>query len=458
MHKKKRILLLFPDEWDLAMIEEPGIAERYRFDCAGFDLFRFPDNANLFTYQVERFVDRLARRYAGQRLDGILTTDEQFGPVAAALIGERLGLPALGLDAVLHAQHKYFARCRHRQVVPEATPAFGLVDRESLARGEVPLPFPFYIKPIKAAFSVLARRVDDLDGVRRHVNFGWWEDAIIRRLVKPFNDATGDLMRRRHGRFIDAYTMIAESLITGHQVTCNGYAEGDAVRMLATVDSIMYPGTDQFMRFQYPSRLPVSVLRRMDEIATRVVRGIGLTHGMFNIEMMWDPATDAIQVIELNPRVAGQFFDLIEKVDGYSLFEAALALACGKTPLIRERAGHMAHAASFVLRDFTDRGLAYVPGPRELAALRAAHPDAHIQVYVKTGNGLARELKWLGSYRYCVMNIAGASLEDMFARFIRVRDAIGFHPRDYALRFTADSIADLIRAHLTLELPLSHET
>ena len=321
--------------------------------------------------------------------------------------------------------------------------------------GTAPLPFPFYIKPIKAAFSVLARRVDSLEDLQRHVTFGWWEDAIIRRLVKPFNDATRPLMEHTYDRYIDAYTMIGESLITGHQVTCNGFALGGEVTMLGAVDSIMYPGTDQFMRFQYPSRLPPTVIERMNAIGARLVRGIGFHHGMFNVEMMWDPVTDAIKVIELNPRVAGQFFDLFDKVDGYSLFEATLAVACNEAPVIRERAGHMAHAASFVLRDFTDRGMAYVPSDRELAALRARHPDAHIQIYVKTGNGLLRELKWLGSYRYCVMNLAGASLEDMFARFIRVRDSIQFHPRDYAERFTADSIADLIRAHLSLSLPTS---
>ena len=37
---------------------------------------------------------------------------------------------------------------------------------------------------------------------------------------------------------------------------------------------------------------------------------------MFNIEMMYDAATDRIGIIEINPRMASQFADLYEKVDG----------------------------------------------------------------------------------------------------------------------------------------------
>ena len=62
-------------------------------------------------------------------------------------------------EAVLTIQHKYYARQAFERIAPEANARFGLLRRDSRAR-EVPLPFPFYVKPAKAAFSVLARRVD----------------------------------------------------------------------------------------------------------------------------------------------------------------------------------------------------------------------------------------------------------------------------------------------------------
>jgi hypothetical protein len=83
-------------------------------------------------------------------------------------------------------------------------------------------------------------------------------------------------------------------------------------------------------------------------------------------------------VIEINPRAAGQFYDLFERVDGYCLFEALLALHMGREPVIRHRQGRDRHAASFVLRDLAGEGLARWPSAAEgRAACGAASGCAH---------------------------------------------------------------------------------
>jgi hypothetical protein len=203
--------------------------------------------------------------------------------------------------------------------------------------------------------------------------------------------------------------------------------------MLGTVDSIMYPGTDQFQRFQYPSSLPAAQLARIDALAARLLEGLGFTHGMFNVELRVDPVSGELAIIEINPRAAGQFYDLFERVDGYSFFEAMLALECGEAPVLRHREGRERHAASFVLRDLAGEGLSRWPAAGEIAALQARHPDIQVMVYPKRGADLAREMKWLGSYRYGVFNLGGATLEEMFARFQRVCGEIAFHPRSHRL-------------------------
>ena len=144
------------------------------------------------------------------------------------------------------------------------------------------------------------------------------------------------------------------------------------------------------------------------------------------------------------PRAAGQFYDLFKRVDGYCLFEALLELACGNEPVVRRREGPELHAASFVLRDLSGEGLSRWPAAREIRALQARHPDKHVMVYPKRGADLAREMKWLGSYRYGVFNMGGATLEEMFARYREVCREITFHPRghrlaDPALTFAGDN-------------------
>lgn len=426
---KKNVLILFPDEWDRAAARDPRHSARYEFHFEGFDLFSFPDNARLFTFDALAFVERMVRRYRSRRLAAVVTSDEQFGPFLASLIASRLGLPCTPLAAVLAIQHKYYAREAFQRIAPESNPRFGLVRRGFERADEVPMAFPFYIKPAKAAFSVLARRVDSFEDLYRHTRFGWFERAIIERLVRPF----ADVMRAHSTLTEDPYSMVCEEVARGRQVTANGFARHGKVTMLGTVDSVMYPGTDQFQRFQYPSSLPSEDIARVDALATRLIEGMGFAHGMFNVEMRIDPGSGRLSVIEINPRAAGQFYDLFERVDGYSLFDALLALDCGEEPAIARRAGRQGHAASFVLRDLSGEGLARWPSAAEIQALQTRHPDAHVMVYPKRGADLAREIKWLGSYRYGVFNLGGATLEEMFARFHRICREITFHPASHEL-------------------------
>jgi hypothetical protein len=424
---KRRILFLFPDEWDQAVVRDPRYAARLEVFFEGFDLFSFPDNVRLFTFDALAFVERMVKRYRGKGIDGVVTSDEQFGPFLASLIASRLGLPHTPLASILTIQHKYYARTAFQAIAPGNNPRFGLLRRAFSRAEEVPMPYPFYVKPAKAAFSVLARKVEGFDELYRHTRFGRFEQAIIEKLVKPF----ADVMFAHSDLTEDPYSMVCEEIARGRQVTANGYARDGRVTMLGTVDSIMYPGTDQFQRFQYPSSLPAGQLARVDELATKLIEGVGFRHGMFNIEMRVDPASGTLGIIEINPRVAGQFYDLFERVDGYSLFDALVDLECGQEPVVRHRQGRQKHAASFVLRDLTGEGLSRWPSRAEIAALKARHSDAHVMLYPKRGADLAREMKWLGSYRYGVFNLGGETLEEMFTRFQKVCADITFHPASH---------------------------
>ena len=426
----RRILFLFADEWDRAAARDPRRHGAFEFIHEGFDLFSFPDNARLFTFDALAFVEKMARRYRDAGIEAVVTADEQFGPFLASLIAARLGLPHGPVEPILTLQHKYYARQAFERIAPEANARVGLLRRAFGGKGrpeDVPLPFPFYVKPAKAAFSVLARRVDSFDQLHAHTRFGWFERAIIERLVRPF----GDVMRACSSLTEDPFSMVCEEILPGSQVTANGFVRDGRVTMMGTVDSVMYPSTDQFQRFQYPSALPAAVLARIDELAARLVRGVGLGHGMFNIELRIDPVDGRPRVIEINPRAAGQFYDLFERVDGYNPFDTMVDLHSGREPRLARQAGRDRHAASFVLRDLSGRGLRRWPSRSELNALQARNPDVHAMVYPKRGADLERELKWLGSYRYAVLNLGAPSVEQLHERFRRLCAEITFHPHGH---------------------------
>ena len=113
---KPKLLFLFPDGWDeAAFAAVPSLRDEFDVVCEGFDLFRFPENANILWFDARRWIARLARRYRSAGVAGVASTNEQYGALIAAMLARELGLPGSDPAAIIRAQHKYYARLRARQ-------------------------------------------------------------------------------------------------------------------------------------------------------------------------------------------------------------------------------------------------------------------------------------------------------------------------------------------------------
>jgi biotin carboxylase len=416
---RPRILVLFPKDWDRLEFERLQ-GEGYRFHYEGFDLFRFPDNARLLGFDARRCIERLVRRYRG-RIDGVVSNHEHFGALIAAAVAQRLNLPGADPAAVIAAQHKYYARCLLQRAVPEATPRFEALPYDRPLRAPA-MGFPCFVKPVKATYSVLARRVDSLAALRALLDFSPLERLILGRLVKPFDD----LMPEYTPFTLGARAMIAEEALAGLQLNVDGFVDRGRVRLLGIVDEVMYPGTQAFMRFEYPSGLDAGTRARVAALVERVLGALHLGQGFFNVELMLEPASGRLTVIEVNPRMASQIVNLYRRVDGCEPYRMLLDLALGKTPRVARGAGEFGAAASFVMRRFDGRGPASVPSPVQIEAMHRRHPDARLMLYLKRGAGLAREMKWLGSHRYAVLNLGGRDSAELMARYETIRRELAF--------------------------------
>ena len=407
-----RVGLLFDYEWDAcahARIEDSG----WRFDRAGFDLFAFPSNARLIGFDLERFAATQARRARRLGWQGVVSHHEQFGALAAALVAEASGLPGTRPEAVLACQHKLHARRVLQQVCPEASLRFEPLD--AVYGGPVPdgLAYPAFVKPVKAAFSVLARQVRSARELHTHTRFGRRELWVIRRLVEPFEQVA----RRRLAGAGTAHRMLLEEPVQGRQYNLDGYLHQGRLHVLGVVDARMYPGTQAFMRFELPSRLPAPVQDRAADVARRFLGAIGFEHGLFNMEFFHDPVTDRLTVIEFNPRLASQFGDLYRRVHGIDLHAIGLALATGLDPsLVPRTAPTAGAAASFVYRAFAPHEVRPVPRTAQRLALAGAFPDALLFTYPKAGHSLERDFKWLGSHRYGILHLGGRDRADLAQR------------------------------------------
>ncbi len=416
----RRILFLFPTAWDALQLRaaraswlghyEPILAEPSDNDSYGW------------RFDVTAYVESLIEREGG-RLAGVASSSDYPGTAAAAILAARLGLAGTRPEQVLLAQHKHAARVALAQHLPEATPRFALLD----ALGRSPLPaelfFPCFVKPVKGSFSVCTHRIDSRPELEAFLGLDSTQDYA------RYHGFMFDRLLTEHGlRVPDTAHFLAEELLSGALVTVEGFASRGQVTVFGVVDSIVHPRTRSFVRFDYPSRLAPRVQERMEEIAARAAGALGLDQGLFNVELFHDPASGRIDVVEVNPRVAGQFADLYEKVDGTSSYALLLALAAGERPTWQRRAGRYACAASVPLRIFEPARVVRSPDAAMVEAAEALYDGTLVYAEVKAGTLLADFARGEDgtSVRYAVVNLGAHDHAELMVRSAAIERALGF--------------------------------
>lgn len=434
-----KTLLLFNYDWDADGFARLANARRQTwadaFASRGFDLFSFPSNANLVFFDLDRFVGKLAKQAKKEKWTAVASQHEQFGTLAAAMLAEKMGWPGTPPAAVVACQHKLYARQVLQQVCPEANVSY---QRMPAAYGEaVPhgITYPIFVKPVKAAFSVLAKVVQSKEELHQFTRFGKYELWVIKRLVEPFEKVAKKLLHSSSDAGT-AHSMILEepaNTANAQQYSLDGIAFAGDIKPLGVVDSIMYPGTQAFMRFDYPSKLPPTIQDRALDVATKFLKAIGYNHGLFNMEFFYDDETDKLTVIEFNPRMASQFADLYLRVDGVDLYAKALELAHGRNPWLLPRSIPTAQVAtSAVYRVFDSaqptlqQTIPTMPTPAHTAALKLHFPKHLLLHFPKTGGSTARDFKWLGSYRYGILHLGGQSEADLTSRLATASELLGW--------------------------------
>ncbi|MEN9418803.1 MAG: hypothetical protein RI988_2423 [Pseudomonadota bacterium] len=425
MKPSRRVGWLFAHDWDAQALARLQACGGPRFDRAGFDLFAFPSNTRLAWYDHERFAAHQATRGKRLRWRAVLSHQEHFGALAASLVAERLGLPGAAPEAILAAQHKLHARRVMRSVVPEAT--LGFAELAADYGDDIPegLAYPAFAKPVKAAFSVLARTVESRDALQAHTRFSARELWVIRHLVGPFDR----LCRKRLPEAGSAHRMLLEEVVPQHvpQYNLDGWVAGGRIQALGVVRAVLYPGTRAFMRWELPGGLAPAVQARALEVARRFLDAIGYRHGLFNLEFFHDPVSDRLSVIELNPRLASQFGDLYRRVHGIDPHAIGVALALGEDPAAVPRSEPAcAVASSLVYRSFDPMAVPAAPSPAQLSAFRRAFPDGLVLSFPKTGHALQRDFKWTGNHHYGFVHLGAGSHCQLLERAVEASRLLGW--------------------------------
>lgn len=414
--QKKRVLFVFPNSWDVRQLGScrPAWEDRFDIEFGELSVDDCPSDLDIVGY-----IDEMVQRYRG-RIDGVASSSDYPGATVAAAIGSALGLNSPPPAAVMKTAHKYYSRLAQREAVPEATPDFWLIDARRC--DDLPdLPYPVFVKPVKGAFSVHSRKVHNREELRQFL-----DRPAIRDFTEDYMAIFNRLVRETLQLEIDGHYFLAESFLHGVQVTVEGFVFDGEVSVYGIVDSVFHKDAGSFARFDYPSGLRPEVLADMKTIASRVIPATGLHNSHFNVEMIYDAATDEIRIIEINPRICGQFGDLYAKVDGTNSYRYALDVATGRPPAVTRGSGAYAMATSFPLRIFSPAQVLSAPAAQQIARAEALYSETLVWLECQTGDRLDDFSTWEDgtSARYAIINLGGQSRRELRQRLQALLDAL----------------------------------
>lgn len=416
-----RIGLLFDFDWDAAA--HTRLDGPLSFDRQGFDLLSFFGGLRLLAIDLDRYADRIAQHGRASGWKAVVSHHELYGALVAAMVAERLGLAGPTVQAVLACQHKHYARQVLNTVCPEANVSFRVVDPARDATPGQPPGFPVYVKPVRATFSVLARIIDSHASWSRFFGSVVADRWITSRLLRPFEQA----ITRHLPSAGSAMRFLVEEPIWSPQYNLDGYVDGEGIHLLGVVDAVSYPGTQSFQRWEFPSRLAPTVVTRALDVAKRFLSAVGFGTGFFNMEFFYDAAADRIAVIEFNPRLSSQFGELYRQCLGVDPHAMALAIAQGRLGRsVARQAPSAKIAASLVWRAFDRKEIPPRASQDALRRLQHDMPEANVVQFPRSTFTVQRELSWLESHRYAVVNLGAEDAEALYRRSTQISEALGW--------------------------------
>ncbi|MFP4065482.1 MAG: acetyl-CoA carboxylase biotin carboxylase subunit family protein [Bacteroidales bacterium] len=395
---KKQVFVIGLDDFNLEKLKRLPEAQ----ECDFHPAIEVKEMRGVRELNMQELIDTACERIdQGSKVDAIVSYYDFPGTTLVPVIADKYKLPAPTLESVMKCEHKYWSRLEQSKVIPRSIPMFRAFDPyEDNAYQSIEMIPPFWIKPIKSFRSFLAYKITSeyqfakvMQEVREQIDY----------ISKPFNYLLQNYQLPREFAQMKE-TMIAETPITGHQCTLEGYVYEGEVVVYGIVDSIREGNHSSFARYEYPSSLPQEIQFRMADLTRRAITQAGLNNSPFNIEFFYNSTINHIFLLEINPRISQAHTDIFEKIHGISHHSIMLNLALGRRPKALEYKGDHRIAANFMVRTYEPGLVIKVPAQEEIEILQKKYPDLEIKIHIKKGMHLS-ELYGQDSYSFELANL-----------------------------------------------------
>lgn len=425
---RKNIFIVGLDDFNLERLKNIRHAEQYEFHRL-LELDRLKSFESLSVREELERAARQLRAFDGS-IDAIIGFWDFPVSIMVPILANRFHTLSPTLKSALKCEHKYWSRVEQSQVIGDHVPDFAVIDPfEEDPGSRIDVGYPFWLKPVKAYASKLGFYIQDEAQLQKAI-------AEIRssigKFAEPFNYVLSlvDLPEGIQG--VDGSHCVAESIIVGHQCTLAGYVRGGRVQTYGLISSFNYPGRSSFYRYQYPSKLPEEVKRRMSAISEKVMAHMGFDDSPFNIEFFYHEETDKIWLLEINTRISQSHAYLFEKVDGSSNHQVLVELALGKVPEFPTREGDFKCAAKFHLRAFEGERITNTPDEAQFRKIHNELPNVEILPEAQQGMRLV-DVPGRDSYsaRLAIVYVAAQNEDELVDKYQRCIELLDYRVDDF---------------------------
>ena len=178
----------------------------------------------------------------------------------------------------------------------------------------IQLKFPFFIKPIRGAFSEKTGKIHSLVELKNHFSKYSVNEKIDPTIKKLF--------MCENTEHLNSY--IIQEFVSAPQYTVDFYVRSGKVIIEAITESLIDSHYQSFIGFETPSLLPKECVQDLKNYIQKITTHLALPNAYFNVEFF--VKDNQILIIEWNPRLSAQFLKMFEYSLGKNYLQSVLHL------------------------------------------------------------------------------------------------------------------------------------
>ncbi|MGM0451598.1 MAG: ATP-grasp domain-containing protein [Thermodesulfobacteriota bacterium] len=416
MPRKHKILFLC-DASDIEEVEN-SFADQSTYDVT------IETTEKILSFGVRDYLYQTIERinHKPEIYDGVVGTHDSSS-VFAAIIAEETGKRFASVQSIISCQNKYLCRRIQRACVPEHTPNFCLA--LDYLRNPERLQTPFFIKPVRANISFGTHRIETPQELEFYIGA---ESMDIARFNQYYLEAIGGYSKHYNAiNMATCNSFLCEDLISGNQVTVDGYILEGEVTCFGVTKAVYHPLTNSFSHHEFPYALSPDLQSAIMAALRKLIPETGIDNSFFNVELRIDEESETFKIIEVNSRIAFQFAKTIEAVTGISPLYMLCDVATGKRPNLTPQAEHLfRYCYNFELHRFNDAKILQTPTKSVFDEIALQYPEVRVRNLIHENVNLSDFKHNPDSFRYCVLDVPGNSREEIMSKYNDVVGMLGY--------------------------------